>query len=345
MIQGTVKSVEGVPFEDEFKLKRRLFDPRPFALDEWTDNAVALYDDEEEDIPPNTDTYTLLLYPVISPRFKALLETTLSPTEVEFLPVHLVGKTTQQPRGAYYLPHCLQAHDCIDHQRLKYSFQVRLFHDRIPPNARLFIAPDPVHNRLVFRDELVNYIRNAGIIGIDFYQLETDAEAAEKETVPLGLLFFASPDEQHQWLQQALAEGAYATLVWQRWHTGGDRIATQIAHLRTPDDTRKVPWVLSAADAEATLTLSVYLSRPEWQDRLELTVPEGELESGGFGEWLELGRWTRPVRGGMVGWMWAGVSGDVLVRAELVVAVGVGGCVGGGVSGVVRVVGGIGGIG
>jgi hypothetical protein len=48
---GTVKSVEGVPFEDEFKLKRRLFDPRPFALDEWTDNAVALYD-EDEDIPP-----------------------------------------------------------------------------------------------------------------------------------------------------------------------------------------------------------------------------------------------------------------------------------------------------
>ena len=31
---GTVDSVEGVPFEDEFKLERRLFDPRPFALDE-----------------------------------------------------------------------------------------------------------------------------------------------------------------------------------------------------------------------------------------------------------------------------------------------------------------------
>ena len=52
---GIVKSVEGVPFEDRFKLERRLFDPRPFALDEWTDNAVALYDDEDEDIPPNTD--------------------------------------------------------------------------------------------------------------------------------------------------------------------------------------------------------------------------------------------------------------------------------------------------
>jgi hypothetical protein len=313
---GIVKSVEGVPFEDRFKLERRLFDPRPFALDEWTDNAVALYDDEDEDIPPNTDTYTLLLYPVISPRFKALLETTLSPTEVEFLPVHLVGKTTQQPRGTYYLPHCLQAHDCIDHQRLKYSFQVRLFHDRIPPNARLFIAPDPVHNRLVFRDELVNYIRNAGIIGIDFYQLETDAETAEKETVPLGLLFFASPDEQQQWLQQALAEGAYGMLVWQRWHTGGDRIATQIAHLRTPDDTRKVPWELSPADAEATLKLSVYLSRPEWQERFRLVAPEGELSSGGMGEWLELGALDATSQGWYgrldVGW----VSGGVLVRAE-----------------------------
>jgi len=312
---GAIDKVEGTPFADEFRIEKRLYDPRPFALNEWTDNAVGLYDDQIEDIPPNTDTYTLFLYPVISPRFKALLETTLGRHEVEFLPVQLVGKTTQQPLGTYYLLHCLQAYDCIDHQRLNYSFQVRLFRDRIPHNARLFIAPDPVHAHLVFREDLVDYIRTAGITGIDFYPLETDAEAAEKETVPLGLLFFASPDEQQQWLQQALTEGAYGTLVWQRWHTGGDRIATQIAHLRTPNDTHKVPWELNSADAEATLKMSVYLSRFEWQERLEIAVPEGELRSGGFGEWLELGAMDATSQGWYgrldVGWC----SGGVLVRA------------------------------
>jgi len=62
--------------------------------------------------------------------------------------------------------------------------------------------------------------------------------------VPLELLFFASPGEQQQWLQQALAEGAYGMRVWQRWHIDSECIATRVAHLRTPEGTQKVLWAL-----------------------------------------------------------------------------------------------------
>ena len=315
---GIVSRIPHSPIGDHSAITKRLVDPTPFAPNEWSEQVVGLFrEDSLEDLDDWTqcDVFTIDLYPVISPRFKALLETTLGRHEVEFLPIQLVGKTTQHPLGTYYLLHCLQAYDCMDHDLIKRSPRVLLYRDRIPPNARLFIAPDPVHTRLVLREDLVDYIRNAGITGIDFYPLETDDEAAEQETVPLGLLFFASPDEQQQWLQQALAEGAYGMLVWQRWHTDGERIATQIAHLRTPDDTQKVPWALGAADAEATLKLSVYLSRPEWQERFRVAAPEGELTSGGFGEWLELGALDATSQGWYgrldVGW----VSGGVLVRA------------------------------
>ena len=48
---GHIDTIIGAPYKDDFRIEKRLYDPHPFAPNEWTDNAVALYD-EDEDIPP-----------------------------------------------------------------------------------------------------------------------------------------------------------------------------------------------------------------------------------------------------------------------------------------------------
>jgi hypothetical protein len=58
-----------------------------------------------------------------------------------------------------------------------------------------------------------------------------------------------------------------------------------------------------------TLKQRVYLSRAEWSERFRVVAPKGELESRGLRSDWRWGLWTRPVRGGMVGWMWDGVRG------------------------------------
>ncbi|MCL6534417.1 MAG: hypothetical protein K6U12_14220 [Armatimonadetes bacterium] len=288
---GHIETVQNVPFANDFRLEERLWNPEPFAPSEWSQDAVALFDerlDEEVDWS-QCDTFTLFLYPVISPRFKALLESALRPDEIEFLPLQLVGKETGGSLGTYYIPHCLKAYDCMDHDLIRRSPRVLLYRDRFPPDARLFIAPDETHNHLVFREDLADLILEAGITGIEFYQLETDEEAEETPQVPLGQLFFATPEEQQAWLAQALAEGAHGLYVWQLWEAGSPRIRTEVARLRAPADVAKIRWDLSEGEAEATLQMRVYLSRVEWSDRCRFVEQEGEVASGGLGEWLQLG--------------------------------------------------------
>lgn len=291
---GSIRTLQNIPFANEFRLEDRLWDPRPFAPSEWSEGATALFKEDLEDEDYDwklCDTFYIFSHFVISPRFKALLEIALRPDEIEFLPVQLVGKQTGIALGTYYIPHCLKAYDCMDHKLIKRSPRVLLYRHRFPPDARLFIAPDETHNHLVFREDLVDLILEAGITGIDFYQLETDDKGAEgsAEQVPLGQLFYATPAEQRAWLAQALAEGAHGLYVWQLWEEGSPRIRTQVARLRAPEDVEKVRWELSEAEAEATLQMQVYLSRVEWSDRCRFEEGEGELGSGGLGEWLHLG--------------------------------------------------------
>lgn len=317
---GLVSRILNAPIGDDSEVDKRLYDPTPFAPFEWSEQVVGLFYEDSSALEElgdwtQCDVFCVRLQPIISLRFKALLETVLGRHEVEFLPIQLIGETTRQLLGTYYVLHCLRAYDCMDHELIKRSPRVLLYRERIPPDARLFIAPDPVHNRLIVREDLADYILEAGIRGVEFDEVETDDELSEGEVVPLGLLFYATPEEQQRWLQQALAEGAYGMLMWQRWHTSGERIATRIAYLNTPRDVAKVPWELDAAEAQSTLKMSVYLSRPEWQDRFRLTAPEGELASGGLGEWLELGAMDATGQGWYgrldVGWC----SGRVLTQS------------------------------
>ena len=101
---GLVSRIPHSPIGDDSAITKRLGDPTPFAPNEWSEQVVGLFrEDSLEDLDDWTqcDVFSIDLYPVISPRFKALLETTLGRHEVEFLPIQLVGKATQQPLGTY----------------------------------------------------------------------------------------------------------------------------------------------------------------------------------------------------------------------------------------------------
>ncbi len=287
---GEIKYFNGVPFEDKFPLKKRLHDSRPFASHEWSSQAVAVFDEEWlDDVDWKTcDTFTFLLYPVISPRFKALLEHLLGADAIEFLPVRMCGLQTGLDLGVYYIPHLLQSYDCLDHERIRHHPTPLLHRSRIPSEARAFIAPDPVHTRLIFRDDVVDAIRRAHITGIDFYEVELDDAPFARNDVPLGMLLYTTVEEQQAWLRQALAQGAYGFVIWQRWDEEDSRLCTRVGQIRTEADVDKVPWQLSEAEAEATVKLAVYLSRAEWRERVRFAEVEGELESGGLGEWLNL---------------------------------------------------------
>jgi hypothetical protein len=284
--EGMILDFEGIPFENRSHLEKRLYDPRPFAPDEWSPHATALYDEQKyQNNPPararRRDNYSFGLYPVISPRFKALLEQLLQPDEIEFLPVQMRGYHTGYELGTYYIPHLLKSYDCLDHETIRRQPIYRLFADRIPPDARAFIAPDEVHNKLVFREDIVQAIQQAGLRGIDFSEMDLDTDEPE-HTLPLGAIFFATVEEQQAWLAQALAEGAYGVILWQRWHNEDDQLTmrTSVAPLRTPEDVNKVPWHLTPEQAAHTIKLTVYLSRKEWRRKTRLKMTEGEWEGG-----------------------------------------------------------------
>ncbi|GIV09502.1 MAG: hypothetical protein KatS3mg019_1593 [Fimbriimonadales bacterium] len=288
---GFIEKFEGIPFEDKSALKKRLYKPRPFSPKEWSSAATAVFDEEWiEDVDDwsDCDTFTFDLYPVVSPRFKALLETLVGSDEIEFLPVQMRGLQSGRELGVYYIPHFLKSYDCLDHKYIRRTWVARLFRARFPAEARLFIAPDPTHTHLVFRDDVVQAIKRARITGIDFYELELDTDAPRAQ-VPLGMIFYATVSEQREWLEAVLGQGAYGFVFWQLWLPGEDRIRTRVYQLRGVSDVEKVPWELSEAEAEATLKLAVYLSCPQWRERVRFADVEGELVSGGLGELLELG--------------------------------------------------------
>ncbi|GIV09926.1 MAG: hypothetical protein KatS3mg019_2017 [Fimbriimonadales bacterium] len=289
---GEIEKFEGIPFEDKSALKKRLYNPRPFAPKEWSSEATAVFDEEWiEDVEDWSfcDTFTFYLYLVISPRFKALLEALVGSDEIEFLPVQMRGLQSGQELGVYYIPHFLKSYDCLDHKYIRRTTVARLFRARFPAEARLFIAPDPTHTRLVFRDDVVQAVRTrAKITGIDFYELELDTDAPRAQ-VPLGMIFYATVSEQREWLEAVLGQGAYGFVFWQLWLPDEEQVRTRVYQVRGVSDVVKVPWELSEAEAEATLKLAVYLSCPQWRDRVRFAEVEGELASGGLGEFLELG--------------------------------------------------------
>jgi len=289
---GDINAFESIPFEDEFALEKRLYKPRPFTSKEWTPDAVALFNEE---LPLGglddwnlCDTFTFFLYPVISPRFKALLETLVGSEELEFLPVQMRGRQSGRSLGVYYIPHFLRSYDCLDHKFIRRTARARLFRDRFSAEARLFIAPDPTHTHLVFRDDVVQAVRRAKITGIGFYELELDTDAPRVQ-VPLGMIFYATVSEQREWLEAVLGQGAYGFVFWQLWLPEEEQVRTRVYQLREVSDVAKVPWQMSEVEAEATLKLAVYLSCPQWRDRVRFAEVEGELPSGGLGEFLELG--------------------------------------------------------
>lgn len=200
---GTIERFENIPFADKFELEKRLLDPHPFAPNEWHPNARAYFDDTEPLPIPwhQCDNFTFFLYPVVSPRLKTLLHALAGDEAIEFLPVQLQGIHSGVELGTYYIPHLLLHYDCLDHELIAKAPDVRLFRERFPAEAKVFLAPDPVHRRMIFRDDVVEALRRAGVRGLGFYEVEVVREGAvgEPSGVPLIQLFFATPDEQRQW--------------------------------------------------------------------------------------------------------------------------------------------------
>ncbi len=282
---GDVKDVGECPYARDFDLERRLYDPRPFAPDEWCEDATLLIYEGAERCT-DADVFTMLLYPVVSARYYQVLRSLFSPQEMEFLPVRLVGKDTGADYGQFYIPHLLQAvPDCLAFPAL---FEMRLVRAKVPSQLRVFIAPHSTHTKLVFREDMVRQLERAGLTeGLGFYPLLFDDEEVVQAGVPLGLLCFATVEEQRAWAQWVLQEGAIGLLWWQRWYLQQERFVTRVGWIEDGEQLEQVPLVLREEDGAATLQLSVYWMLPEWRERMGLRVVEGEFE-GALMSWLDM---------------------------------------------------------
>lgn len=279
---------QNVPYANSAFFEDRLYDPRPFEDHEWSTEAMTLSDIDEYEIPPDTFMYELDI--IISERFKQVLEQVLTPEEVEFLPIHLVGEKKPSVSDLYYIPHPLKAYEChyldklIEQRDDLEMYFIQQWHRRlrlevIPPEARFFIPKEaavdsPVTN-FIFREDLVDHILNSGITGIAFLEFMYGPYQPPKSEVPLATEFWASVEEQQAWLGEVLDAGNVGFGVWQ--FVEERRAGTRLFFLHTGSDLEKVPWRLTRHEAKATLRLSVYLLRPEWRNQVPWPAEEGEF--------------------------------------------------------------------
>lgn len=276
---GRIDAGCSLPYQWVSEVVARLHAPTAFTQNEWSQNAMLRIYEPPDDVV-DADVYTMDLYPVVSDRYYTVMRALFHPDEMEFLPVQLVGKDTGTHYGRFYVPHLLQAvPDCLAFPR---PFEIQLISAKVSSHLRAFIAPHHTHPRLLFREDVVQAMERAGLtVGLGFEPVPWDTEDQPQTQLPLAQLFFATPDEQRQWAHALLADGAVGLLWWFRAYSA--RALTTLRWLEHPGHLSRLPLTLSPADAEATIQLSVYWMRPEWRERMNLQVREGDHEGGLMG--------------------------------------------------------------
>lgn len=286
---GMVKldDFENVPeaLTDTSAIQLRLYDPRPLAPEEWSAHAVAYFDDalDEEMDWRECDVFTLGLYPVISLRFRRVLEGLLTPEEIEFLPVRLIGKQTGLDLGVYYLPHALARYDCVR------SFWQYILPNCVPAEARIFIGWDSEEDMhfLLWREDIVEVVLSCGLVGIAFTEHSYYPDGSQpSSSLPMGLVFFALPEEQLEWLRWMVSGGSFGFVYSQYVDKASGRLDSRVAPVRTMEELDRVRWEFSESEYERLIQYKIYLSRWEWADRVDFPSVPMVLQGGGLSEFL-----------------------------------------------------------
>jgi len=161
-------------FERDFEL----FDGISRASDSSADAYFEMDDDFPDDIRTEDFIVDLTSLLVVSERTRQALEATGLKNN-EFLPVTIINHKGRKEKGPFYVLHQVELQDCIDFEKtvckrnaldpdlLSSISQLVLDERRIDPTVSLFrlkyfpYAP-------MFREDLVEKIRSAGLTGIKF---------------------------------------------------------------------------------------------------------------------------------------------------------------------------------
>jgi hypothetical protein len=174
-------------WEDEFEILWRLQEGQP--LSEWDSEAVAYW---AEDGPLTDLPFTVPDFDLHSPRLKALLEGLGLGSDIQYLPIRVMGEKSGREVGVYYVANFLRRIPCLDLERSIYGrygehpedFEV--FPEKIGQishvwkavlrrkeigDARLFRV-DEWDCIVVVREDVKRAMEEAGITGCWFWELE-----------------------------------------------------------------------------------------------------------------------------------------------------------------------------
>lgn len=177
--------IQSFHWKDDFELSWRLMEGRLFGETEWNIKAVAYWDEERPltDLPFNPNI------PFHSARLKVLLEGLGLGSDIQYLPIRLIGEKSGREVGVYYVANFLRRVPCLD---LEHSIGVEFFGpDWIRPeqrgklagvfkaalkkeaigDARLFRVEEWEYI-VVVREDVKQAIEAAGITGCWFWELE-----------------------------------------------------------------------------------------------------------------------------------------------------------------------------
>ena len=176
-------------WDDEFKLIWRLEEGCPLSENEWDLDAVAYW---AEDAPLTDLPFTVPDLVLCSPRLKDLLEGLGLGSDIQFLPIRVIGEKSGREVGIYYVANFLRRIPCLnlehsiygrygDHPedfqafpekigQIRHVWKAVLRREAIG-DARLFRV-DEWEYIVVIREDVKRAMEETGITGCWFQELE-----------------------------------------------------------------------------------------------------------------------------------------------------------------------------